>query len=315
MDYKVVLMQLDNNIPSQPQQPEEPEQKTEGQGNIDYVPTMPPLAEHADYRKNRAATIIAATLIIIAMASAIYLLEVHTRAISTSLPPNSNITKAYNSTNTTTTIHTVVSYNSLLPRINESMVLYGLTNISNYTEVSNFTFVYYDSSGKYNESTSTYSLWFVLPIVAPEKIIPINLPINYPLAYSKYPGPLSSEVTVLRFDNETAASSYYYKNIVASFKSQANYEYLSPLGKPVNVSTPDAVHVKETYTPDNTSAYDAFISSISNLYNGTGVQMSMVARYKNFIVYCTNLGLASSYNSKYLYNITQNTINDLGSYS
>ena len=276
---------LDQGPAAQPAQVQPASQQPAG----NPVPIL--LPPTTDSRRGHAKTI-AATIVVLAVAIAVLAYALSVVPQQHTPPP----TPANKTTTGVTAPPTTAAPANPVPVLGRSVVLSGVPDNSIYVKVVNNTGISRNSTSGLIVTSSNYALNFVLPLVAPPSVIPLNYTLAIPQGYANYSAPISSQITVYVFPNVSAASSYYLTNIIPTLKS-----YTALLGK-YNVST--------NYTAGYFDGMTSFTYTAQPLYRNT-VLVTKAVLYRNYVIEGINLGVFHSYNVSYLNTITQSILNEV----
>ena len=165
----------------------------------------------------------------------------------------------------------------------------------------------------YTEKTINYALNFTFPVIANSIIVPLNASIGIPAGFSNFSAPVSSQVTVFTFRNDTAAEIFYIESKLAKYRKMNGSIYQTPYGLITNASNPSALAMRANFNESNTSQYASFVFTMEPFYSSTILAKRFILD-RNFIIYVTQVGVNGKYKLGYLYNSSNNMLSVLNGY-
>ena len=184
----------------------EPADRTPAQGTAWQQNSSPPLIESPHAGGKQFFKYLLSVMIIVIIALSILVVYVHVPSL---VKPASNITAP-----TTVPVQLPSSaFNLTAPD-----ALYGLPRNVSYLPVQINTWTKVNGTN-YTEKTINYALNFTFPVIANSIIVPLNASITIPASFSNFSAPVSSQVTIFTFRNDTAAEIFYIESKLGKYSN------------------------------------------------------------------------------------------------
>lgn len=196
--------------------------------------------------------------------------------------------------------------------VTASDALYGLPSNVSYLPIQVNTWIRVNGTN-YTEKTINYALNFTFPVIANSSLVPLTASITIPAGFSNFSAPISSQVTVFIFKNDSSAEIFYIDNKLAKYDKMNGSIYQTPYGLLTNSSNPSALAMQTHFNESNTSQYASFAFTLKPFYGSTILAKRFILD-RNFIIYVTQVGVNGKYKLSYLYNSSNNMLGILGGY-